>query len=276
MSSFQPEPEQTNEQTKAPYRPPAGVPVEHPGRWGLPVSILLHVLIIFLLIVPAVATGVIPSPLAIGAGGPGPTGGGGGGSAGAGVKSIVPERLRFLHVMPQAAPAPPAQPAVTPPVPPPVEKEPEPTPPPEPVKTSAAESAPVEVSTSGEGAGTGNDGTSGTGPGTGGGIGSGVGTGIGSGVGPGTGGGVGDIYPPSPTQLLLPPQPVPKELAGTSVEIFFDVDSTGKVLSIEFAPTRNRSFNSKLRERLQETRFRPATRPDGTPVRARAPMTITL
>jgi protein TonB len=278
MSSVQPEHDQPVEQGKAPYRPPAGMPLERQGRWGLPVSIVLHALIIFLLLVPAVATGIIPTPLAIGAGGPGPAGGGGGGTGG--IKGIIPEKLRFLHVMPQASP-----PAVKPtevkppevkaPDPPKVE-EPKPLPPPEPAKRSAVEAAPVELSATGEGVGTGDDGSSGAGPGTGGGVGSGVGTGRGSGVGPGTGGGDGSIYPPSPMLLLLPPQPVPKELAGTSIEIFFDVDSTGKVIAIDFKPTRNRAFNAKLRERLQETRFRAATRPDGTPVRARAPLTLML
>jgi protein TonB len=262
---------------RAAYRPPAGMPLEDPGKWGLPVSLLLHVLMVLLLLVPAMATGVIPSPLATGAGGPGAVGGGGGGTNGRGVKGIRPERLRFLHVAPAvvAVPTPAEEKPVPPPITPPVEQ-PKPTPAPEPVTSSSIETSTVTVADAeGEG-GTGNDGSSGNGPGRGGGVGSGEGTGRGSGAGPGAGGGNSTVYEPSPTQLLLPPIPVPKELTGTAVVAFFDVDSTGRVLSVEFNPTRNRSYNSKLRDRLNETRFRPAVRDDGTPIRARTSITIQL
>jgi hypothetical protein len=60
---------------------------------------------------------------------------------------------------------------------------------------------------SGTGGGTGRDGSAGNGPGTGGGNGSGTGTGRGSGNGPGTGGGLQANYPPSPTELFIPPLP---------------------------------------------------------------------
>ena len=68
--------------------------------------------------------------------------------------------------------------------------------------------------TPGTGGGTGRDGTTGDGPGAGGGVGSGIGTGRGSGIGPGTGGGSQANYPPSPTELFIPPLPMPDKVRG--------------------------------------------------------------
>jgi hypothetical protein len=128
----------------------------------------------------------------------------------------------------------------------------------------------------GEGGGTGNDGTSGTGPGTGGGTGAGVGTGTGSGTGPGTGGGNGTIYTPQPLTVFIPPMPAPSRVRGREIVAEFDVDSTGRVLSVTFTPTRDGGYDKRLRELFAEMKWRPATRPDGTPVRAKASVSYTL
>lgn len=262
---------------RPPYRPPDGLPLERQGRWGLPVAVLLHVVVLLLLLIPAVATGIIPLPVSTGAGGAGPAGGGGGGTGGLGLKALVPERLRFLHVMPQQ-PKPTAEEPVSPTVtPPPVErKEPETPPTPEPERTSQAEEPEATIASTGEGGGTGSDGSAGSGPGRGGGIGSGEGTGRGSGIGPGTGGGDDSIYPPSVTQVFLPPMPVPKKVSGHTLVAVFDVDSTGKVLDVSFNKTRDGEYNEKLEEVLHELRFRPGTRLDGRPVRASATITYSL
>lgn len=266
----------TNGATRPPYRPPDGLPVERQGRWGVPVAVLLHVLVLLLLLVPAVATGVIPTPLTTGAGGAGPAGGGGGGTGGLGLESLVPERLRFLHVTPPA-PQPAEQPTITPPaVPPPEIKEPETPKTPEPERTSVVAEPTATVSSTGEGGGTGDDGSSGNGPGRGGGVGSGEGPGRGSGIGPGTGGGTDDIYPPSPTQMFLPPLPTPNKVKGHTLVAVIEVDSTGQVLDISFNKTRDGEYNEKIEHVLHELRFRPATRADGTPVRAKVEITYTL
>ena len=118
-------------------------------------------------------------------------------------------------------------------------------------------------------------GFAGAGPGSGGGVGSGIGTGKGSSVGPGTGGGPGTVYPPAPTELFLPPIPVPSKARGTIV-VIFDVDSTGKVLDLQFPPTRDGSYNRKLRDALAAIRFRPAVNASGVPVRAKAEITYSL
>jgi protein TonB len=128
----------------------------------------------------------------------------------------------------------------------------------------------------GEGGGTGNDGTAGTGPGTGGGTGSGVGTGTGSGTGPGTGGGNGTIYTPQPLTVFIPPMPAPSSVRNREIVAEFDVDSTGRVISVTFTPTRDRGYDKRLRELFAEMKWRPATRPDGTPVRAKASVSYTL
>lgn len=269
------------------YRPPIGIPIESPRRVrSLVFAVLLHVAIVLLLIVPFTSPELMRSVM--GAGGLGPAGGGGGGNKGAGGR-MIEERLQFVRIAPTPAPAPPVpvppRPQVLPPItPPPVEKPkvvPPETPPPAAAPTPAPASAPAPAATStpaagsGSGVGTGADGSGGTGPGSGGGVGSGVGTGRGSAVGAGTGGGPGSIYPPAPTELFLPPLPVPNKAKGTIV-VVFDVDSTGKVIDLQFSPTKDGAYNRKLREALIAIRFRPAVNAQGVPVRARAEITYSL
>jgi hypothetical protein len=50
----------------------------------------------------------------------------------------------------------------------------------------------------------------------------------------------------------------------------FDVDSTGRVLDFRFTQTRDGDYNKRLAEVLRAMRFRPGTRPDGTPLRMKA------
>lgn len=241
------------------------------------VSVLMHVLVILLLIVPFASPELVREMM--GAGGPGPAGGGGGGNKGTG--GAKTERLTYVNVAP-----PPPRPAVVPPlvtppvVKPPVVPPPPVTPPPTPTPPAAAPpttepAAEVKSATAGSGGGAGSDGSAGSGPGSGGGVGAGVGTGRGSAVGPGTGGGSGTIYPPAPIELFLPPMPIPGKAKGEIV-VQFDVDSTGKVLDIQFTPTKDSNYNRKLREAFAAVRFRPATNGLGVPVRAKYEVTYTL
>jgi hypothetical protein len=169
----------------------------------------------------------------------------------------------------QLAPAPP--PVVRPTfmfVPPPVI----PMPPPqlEPLKMLEQAVAP------GTSTGSAQDPNGGAGPGTGGGVGSGAGTGKGSSIGPGTGGGNQPNYPPTPTEMFIPPLPVPASVRGFHVLAEFDVDEKGKVLSIRFTETKDRGYNRRLADVLKSFRFRPGTRPDGTPIRMKAQVEIDL
>jgi periplasmic protein TonB len=258
--------------------PAVGLPVkrEDRRRWAL-LSALLHALLIALLITPLATHEGVVIERPQGAGGPGPAGGGGGGHRGTGG---VRERVHYVQVAP---PAPKPQAAVVPPppvikpkpqpIPPPVIKPPEIIPEARPnVKVEAAKPAPAEVSAPvvGTGGGTGRDGSAGSGPGTGGGFGSGTGTGRGSGNGPGTGGGTQANFPPSPTEMFIPPQPMPDKVRGDSVIAEFDVDSTGKVLTFTFTPTREGSYNKRLEDVFKGYRFRPGTTPAGTPIRMKA------
>lgn len=256
---------------RRPLRPLHGIPDrDKRGREGLFLSALLHGAIILMLVLPPFIATQLDIEPSTGGGGAGPAGGGGGGTGGTGGDRATPERLRYLQVapIPQVAPS-----AVTPPVVPPPKTEPvkEPEPVPRP-PTPAPQAEPAQTSgpttpAPGAGGGSGHDGSGGNGPGSGGGVGSGIGTGRGSGVGPGTGGGPGGIYPPQVTNLALLPIPVPNRVRPYKMVAVFDVDERGNAKLIAFNPTRDGGYNKKIREMLAEVRFRPAVRPDGTPVR---------
>jgi hypothetical protein len=263
--------------TRPSLRPPIGIPVppgaEERGWRSYLLSFVLHTTLILLMILPPLlGSGMLDEQLQ-GAGGPGPAGGGGGGTRGTGgTDRPLEERLRYIQVAPTPAPAAPAVPET---VPPPEEKKEE-TPPPVDLKIDAPDTKLDFSVAPGTGGGTGADGTAGTGPGSGGGVGLGVGTGRGSSTGPGTGGGPGTIYPPTPTDVFIPPMPVPQRIKGTTVIALFDVDETGNVVKFDFTETRDGGYNRRLREVFRNTRFRPATRWDGTPVRAQGRIEYTL
>jgi protein TonB len=269
----------SDESSRRAYRPPIGIPIrKERGLPGAIASILLHVLAILLLLFPFVGSDVVREML--GAGGPGPAGGGGGGTGGTGGGRVANERL--MYVVPP--PPPPSvetdrlqPPEVVPPEEKPPEEPPKVEPPPVQAPVPQASEPPTidgpladAASVSpGTGGGSGNDGSAGNGPGSGGGVGTGIGTGRGSGVGEGTGGGTGGIFPPTPSELFIPPVPVPDKVKGKTITIVFDVDSTGRVIDFELTPTRDAAYNRKLREILAATRFRPATDASGRPVRAK-------
>jgi hypothetical protein len=260
------------------HLPATGMPVRRDDRrgWGL-LSFLLHVLVVVLLLTDfsRLHTGVvIERPQ--GAGGPGPAGGGGGGHRGTGG---IQERVRYIKVV-EAPPPTPTPVVTTPPVIPKPQVVPPPPTPVKPVEMTAeikadikpAETPKIEAPAPvpGTGGGTGRDGTAGSGPGAGGGYGSGIGTGRGSGIGPGTGGGNQADYPPSPTELFIPPLPMPDRVRGFHLVAEYDVDETGKVVDFKFTPTRDGGYNRRLEEVLKSFKFRPGTKPDGTPIRMKA------
>jgi protein TonB len=271
-------------------RPPVGIPA--PPARRLPSTLLavaVHALVLFFLLAPFVGPAVLRE--ISGAGGDDAAGGGGGGRRGTGGDNGgwgVSERLVFVQAPPPPPPPPTRPPA--PVTPPPVRRPPPVIPPPKPAvappmaapptpapaapPTAAAAGAPA--ATPGEGGGTGADGTNGSGPGSGGGVGAGVGTGRGSGIGPGTGGGTANVYPPQMIEMFIPPLPVPRKVAGTTLLAVFDVDSTGRLVKVDFTPTPDGGYNRKLREVLQGFRFRPGTRADGTPIRAQVSVTYSL
>lgn len=240
-------------------------------------SIALHVLVIWMLTTDFDSHERKDIPeIEQGAGGPGPAGGGGGGKRGTGG---IKERVTYVAMAPAPAPtAPVIIPPVTQPLPPVVKQTP---PPPEvkpvdqiPEPKSEIKIDPPKIEAiapvSGTGGGSGKDGTTGNGPGSGGGVGSGIGTGRGSGIGPGTGGGTQANYPPTPTELFIPPLPMPDKVRGFHLVAEYDVDSTGKVVGFEFTPTRDGGYNDRLRAVLRSFKFRPGTTPDGIPIRMKA------
>ncbi len=263
------------------HLPAATLPerLEDRRGWGA-VSAAIHILLVVLLVWPWAShdAPVIETPQ--GAGGPGPAGGGGGGHRGTGGQ----DRVHYVKVAPPPEPTPPPKPvpqqvAIKPPQPKPEVVPPPPVKPPEPqVQEAKAELKPMEIPkaadpiapTPGVGGGTGSDGTNGSGPGRGGGVGAGIGTGRGSGIGPGTGGGNQANYPPTPTELFIPPLPMPDKVRGFHLVAEFDIDSTGKVMGFNFTHTRDGGYNKRLEEVLNSFKFRPGTKPDGTPIRMKA------
>lgn len=214
----------------------------------------MHATIVLLLITSPFSHGFTADSAEFGDG-PGPAGGGGG-RAGSGADG---EQLRFVQTRPAAPPPTPAPALVpSPPIATPVP----------PVVTPAVR-APVALGpvsgTAATGAGT--AGSGGAGPGTGGGTGSGTGTGTGSGIGPGTGGGDGVNHPPTPTQVFLPPLPPPPRIKPYHLIAWFDVDERGNARLLSFNPSRDGSYNRRLREVLLSLRFRPGVTAAGVPVR---------
>ena len=266
--------------SKPVYRVPLGMPLRDEGRRAsMLVSVAVHVLIVGLLVAPFFLPDTVLARIEQGAGGEGPAGGGGGGRRGTGGSTV--ETLRFVRIAPDPAPTAQKPTAVVPPVPKVEPPKPVPVPPeraPEPkVEQQSVAPAPQAVvasATPGTGGGTGNDGTNGAGPGTGGGVGSGVGTGRGSGDGPGTGGGKQENYSPKVLNLNLPPMPPPKSVRGWTMIANFDVDSTGQVIDFKVNTSPDRSFDRQLAAVLKTYRFRPGTRPDGSPLRMIAQLSI--
>ncbi len=236
------------------------------------ISIALHLLIIGLIVVPLVFTDTVIARIEQGAGGAGPAGGGGGGRRGTGGGTV--ETLRYVRLAPDPVPTPTSLPAVPPPLPTPKVEPvaPKAVEPPPPAKSqeqqSVAPTPPSQVAVApGAGGGSGSDATAGAGPGSGGGTGAGTGTGRGSAVGPGTGGGNQANFPPQPIEFFLPPLPAPSGVRGFRFIAEFDVDSTGRVLDVKFTETRDGGYNRRIASVLRSMRFRPGTRPDGTPLR---------
>ena len=264
-------PTTTDQRPKRPLRPLYGIPEpDRRGPTGLLLSGLFHGLILLALLLPPFVARQLTEPEFRGAGGAGPAGGGGGGSRGSGGQ-LNPQSVRFLQMVPAApAAAPQVQETPTPVPPPPPEPEPEvPVAPVNPVAppTEVPPSTGPTIPTPGTGGGTGTDGSGGTGPGSGGGVGSGVGTGRGSGTGDGTGGGGDEVFPPTVTNLAILPHPVPNRVRPYRLVAQFEVDERGNAKLISFNPSRDASYNRKIREMLAEVRFRPAVRGDGTPVK---------
>jgi hypothetical protein len=248
-----------------------GMPLRDEGRRAsMLVSLVVHALLIGLLIVPFFLPSSVIARIQQGAGGAGPAGGGGGGSRGTGG---TVETLRFVRLAPDPVATPKSVPATpAPPVPKLELPKPKPVETPKPAAPVQQSVVPAPASTvasvtPGVGGGAGADGSAGAGPGSGGGVGSGIGTGRGSATGPGTGGGTQANYPPQPTEFFLPPLPAPSNVRGIKFIAEFDVDSTGRVLDVKFTETPNGDYNRRLFAVLRAMRFRPGTRPDGTPLR---------
>lgn len=241
---------------RRPYRPPVGIPEGKDRRWrGLVVSIAIHVGLLALLLIPPAAALIITDPRTAGLFGP--RGGGGGGQG-------DNEHLRFLETAPPAAA--PVKPKAPPPVPPPVPPPrvaPAQLPPPKPIPAPAAAPSADTSHAAAPASGTGGPGA---GPGTGGGIGGGVGPGIGNGKGPGTGGdGASKIKATTKLATIYavdgPKRPHPFHMVAV-----FEVAANGVARLLSVNKADDSDFNKKMRERLLETEFRPATLANGTPV----------
>lgn len=208
-------------------------------------------------------------------------GGGGGGGA-------AEEQVVYVDIAPAVAPPPPAVqpdpsellfPDSTPPPPPdtlaapPAEEEPSSRP-------SDLPRLLGDVAAVGGGAGAGSGGGQGDGAGTGvgGGSGSGSGGGMGSGIGTGTGegsGGSGDVVPPFPEGLFIPPLPAPPGLRGRTLPVRFSIDERGRVREVAF-DSGNRGYDRLLRREAMEWRFRPARNRSGQPIAVQYDVPITF
>lgn len=218
-------------------------------RVGFVVSVILHILVIFLF-----RTEITIPPLDYAAAGE--EAGDFNAAAGGGMEMIA-----YQVVQP-----PPAPEEVVEPVP--VEPEPEPdVPPPEdPPEEPVREPSQTTGQTSAAGQGQGQD----DGPGT------------DRGTGQGDAGtaeaGTGQVTAPTPRGLILPPSDRPGSVRGRTVTVYVFVNPVGTVVrdSTRLNPTSGDSrFDNRLKQQAAEWRFRPATL-DGQPVAAWFPYTITF
>jgi len=63
------------------------------------------------------------------------------------------------------------------------------------------------------------------------------------------------------------PLPVPSKVRPYTMVAVFEVDERGQARLLTFNETKDSGYNKKVRAMLEEIRFRPAVRADGTPVR---------
>jgi hypothetical protein len=103
----------------------------------------------------------------------------------------------------------------------------------------------------------------GGGPGSGGGSGGGTGTGTGTHDGPGSGGGDGgDIIPPDPIGILIPP-----DCASGEFAVHFSIEATGRVSQVELEPwPKDSGCRREFVEKMRQYRFKPARTRDGQSV----------
>jgi hypothetical protein len=211
-------------------------------------SIALHALVLFLLLIPAVASvqlAVNPRWLGL----RGVVRGGGGGGA-------RQERLQYIQPVPLAR---------RPVRPTPVVRRPARVPPPRPtpvVLPPIAPLPPAQIATSDQVSAPAGAGSSGVGPGAGGGVGGGVGTGTGTGTGPGTAG------TPSERKLhALPPEMIPagldapKDARPRRVVATFFVTPLGDAKLVSVTQTNDGGLNKRLRdefEQMTRSRWQPA------------------
>jgi len=261
-----------------PLRPPVGFPEQREGKtWRAAViSLVVHGLLLLLILAPAVAAVILHLDRRS-AGVAGRTGGGGGRGGGG---RPVQETLRFVQTAPAAPPVPSptprasVPPVVVPPVKPPVVTPPPvapPKPPPAsvPPPTSSAivppntGAAPLDT---GGGAGLAAGIGPGTGPGTGGGTGAGTGSGAGNGRGPGTGGERAARRKAAADVVTVYGVDPPRRPRPFHLHAVFAVDARGKATLLSVNASDDADYNHAIRQRLQETRFKPATLLDGTPV----------
>lgn len=81
----------------------------------------------------------------------------------------------------------------------------------------------------------------------------------------------------SPAQVLsvtVLPMPMPSRVLSFTLFATFDVDERGKATLISFNSSGDATYDRRIRETLSAYRFRPAMRPDGTPVRDTLSVTI--
>jgi hypothetical protein len=259
--------------------PALGMPMSRRRRRAATaLSVVLHVLFVWLLLRPEALTNLNPDLQLMdhGNAGNGIAGGGGGGTRGTG-------GVKFISVAPPPLTPPQpqeVQPPVVPKTEPPKPVLPEPAVPsielPKLALSDPKAELKVESPIIGIGGGLGNDGTKGNGPGTGGGIGNGIGTGTGNGTGPGTGAGKLDYIECRNIEMPLFPLPPPDNVKGFTLIANFDVDATGKILKIDFTPTRNGDYNHRINDILKTMRWKPATTLQGVPIRKTCQLSYTF
>jgi hypothetical protein len=81
---------------------------------------------------------------------------------------------------------------------------------------------------------------------------------------------------PRATGTPFPPLPAPRSVRGATFRVVFMIDERGRIESLTMPALEDREYSLAFLRAMQKVPFKPATKLDGTPIRAPASVQFTL